>query len=294
MNKKTLFNTLLVLVTILVAVPTSLVVAANPPEPTYVDEGANPPIYAPTVDGSIDEWDLTNDFFANMYRAFKPDMPVETTLYLRYDCYAGVMYALVYTAGDWPVLVDGDEWFAVGGINNKVSFIDFAWVDQGYDGNSNHAKGWEASFSISPGSYAIWAHTNIDDGGLQTSGTEKAGISLVLDCTVPSAVTLSSFVARARLNRVVVRWQTASEIDNIGFYLYRTDSIDGPRVELSRGLIPSQSPGSAVGADYKFVDRNVELGRTYFYWLADVDTHGVTTLHGPVKVIYGLTQTVQR
>jgi hypothetical protein len=126
-------------------------------------------------------------------------------------------------------------------------------------------------------------------GRISTVGGEKT-VSFAFD---PLAVTLSSFFARARLNRVVVRWQTASEIDNIGFNLYRAESADGPRVQLNQGLIPSLSPGSATGADYRFVDRNVEVGHTYFYWLEDVDIHGVATLHGPVKVVFGLQQTIE-
>jgi hypothetical protein len=305
MNKKTLFNTLLVLVTILVAVPTSLVMAANPPEPTYVDEGANPPIYTPTVDGDASDWNLNLDFFSDMLLAGGNGGQTEVLakLYLRYNCDSGVLYVLVLTEPGVTIDADGpldEHYIKIGQGSKEVDGNDappdgvqpdFAFV--GLSGGT--ALGWEASFFIPQGNYpGLNVHTNVNySGSVNTAQVPGTAIDLVLDCTTPSAVTLSSFFARVRLNRVVVRWQTASEIDNVGFHLYRTESIDGLRVQLNRGLIPSLSPGSATGADYKFVDRDVEIGRTYFYWLEDVDIHGVATLHGPVKVVYGLTQTTK-
>lgn len=44
---------------------------------------------------------------------------------------------------------------------------------------------------------------------------------------------------------------TISEIDNLGFNLYRTESLRGPMVRLSGALIPSRSLGNAVGAVYQ-------------------------------------------
>jgi len=36
------------------------------------------------------------------------------------------------------------------------------------------------------------------------------------------------------------------------------------------------------------VDRDVTLGQTYWYWLADVSTGGTETLHGPVRGSVGI------
>jgi uncharacterized repeat protein (TIGR01451 family) len=112
------------------------------------------------------------------------------------------MYALVLTADDTPpdhipVLVEPDNaWIAIDGAANKVvngnsgndgTPPDFAWIGQGFDGDANHARGWEASFSLAEGSYRILAHTNVlDDGESQTSAvdrkTNQAGIVLVVTC----------------------------------------------------------------------------------------------------------------
>jgi len=100
----------------------------------------------------------------------------------------------------------------------------------------------------------------------------------------PLAVDLTSFTAKSRLNAIVVRWETASEIDNLGFNLYRSQRLEGPWNQINDRLIPSQvPPGSPAGAIYKFRDTEVEPGVVYYYLLEDVDTRGLTTSHGPVS-----------
>lgn len=100
----------------------------------------------------------------------------------------------------------------------------------------------------------------------------------------PSAVDLASFTATAGRQGILVEWETVSEVDNVGFNLYRTDSAEGPRTQLNAGLIRSLlPPGSPEGASYLFVDESVRPGVTYSYWLEDVDVHGISTFHGPVS-----------
>lgn len=95
---------------------------------------------------------------------------------------------------------------------------------------------------------------------------------------------LASFAATAQDNAILIAWQTVSEIDNLGFNLYRTESPDGPPTQLHAGLIPSQvPPGSPVGAAYTWLDETAAPGVTYYYWLEDVDAYGVATGHGPVE-----------
>jgi hypothetical protein len=99
----------------------------------------------------------------------------------------------------------------------------------------------------------------------------------------PTAVTLASFSATAAPGKILLDWETAVELDNAGFNLYRSDSPDGEYIRLNAELIPSQAPGSLQGAVYRWEDDEVEPGRTYHYKLEDVDIHGVSTLYGPVS-----------
>jgi hypothetical protein len=97
----------------------------------------------------------------------------------------------------------------------------------------------------------------------------------------PTAIDLLSFDATAAKKAIILSWETGSETDNLGFNLYRATSVDGQKIKLNAELIPTQAPpGSTYGAEYKYRDTTVK-GRTYYYWLEDVDIYGATTLHEP-------------
>jgi hypothetical protein len=102
----------------------------------------------------------------------------------------------------------------------------------------------------------------------------------------PLAVTLAGFYAQAQLDHVLLLWETASEIDNLGFTVLRsTDPGLQPDV---MAFVPSQGPGSAQGFSYSWPDRKVEAGAAYWYWIEAIDLAGVATRHGPVRVTYTL------
>ncbi len=99
----------------------------------------------------------------------------------------------------------------------------------------------------------------------------------------PLAVDLTDFSAVWDGEAVTVSWETAQELDNLGFNLYRGESAAGPWVKLNAELIPTQNPGAVFGATYTWLDEGVTPGATYFYRLEDVDIYGVSTFHGPVS-----------
>ncbi len=99
----------------------------------------------------------------------------------------------------------------------------------------------------------------------------------------PTAVTLAAFTATPQAAAVRVAWETASELDNVGFNLYRSATADGPYTRLNATLIPPQNPGSVLGGVYEWLDADAQPGVTYFYKLEDLDVKGVSTFHGPVS-----------
>ncbi|MEA3337075.1 MAG: GEVED domain-containing protein [Chloroflexota bacterium] len=99
--------------------------------------------------------------------------------------------------------------------------------------------------------------------------------------TVPLAVTLADFQATAAGDHIQVAWTTVSEVDNIGFNLYRSRSASQPGILLA--FVPSIRPGGSSGASYAYQDADVTARQTYWYWLEDVDANGATSLHGPVS-----------
>ncbi|QLQ06902.1 MAG: hypothetical protein HZY76_13210 [Anaerolineae bacterium] len=103
----------------------------------------------------------------------------------------------------------------------------------------------------------------------------------------PLAVTLAEFSAVQQGDAVLVTWETASELGNLGFNLYRGTSPDGWDRQLNPALIPSQAPGSPSGFTYTWTDQaDLAPGATYYYWLEAVDVNGTPSVHGPVSVDY--------
>lgn len=113
------------------------------------------------------------------------------------------------------------------------------------------------------------------------SGIVNAGAAV----SQPTAIVLLSFTASTGIEDITLAWETASELFNLGFNLYRAPSPEGERVKLNQDLIPSNPPpGGLWGASYTYVDDTVETGQTYYYWLEDIDLYGRSRLiSGPVE-----------
>lgn len=82
---------------------------------------------------------------------------------------------------------------------------------------------------------------------------------------------------------VVVEWSTETEVDTVGFNLYRATAPEGPFVQINDELIPSAAD-PLVGGRYVYTDSEVIAGQVYYYELEDIDASGVRTRHGPITV----------
>jgi hypothetical protein len=85
---------------------------------------------------------------------------------------------------------------------------------------------------------------------------------------------------------LTISWRTESELDIIGFNLYRSDSPDGPFEKINSELIPPAAD-PFIGGDHSYVDANVTRGQTYYYQLESVDRHGNTTRTDPIAITAG-------
>ena len=100
--------------------------------------------------------------------------------------------------------------------------------------------------------------------------------------TATTAVTLQSFTATGGDGEVRLQWETGSELNNLGFHLYRSASEAGPWQRITSSLIPGLG-SSPDGAQYAYHDSGVANGSTWYYLLEDVETTGKTKRHGPVS-----------
>ena len=117
-----------------------------------------------------------------------------------------------------------------------------------------------------------------------TLGGETSEFSGNVTVANATAVWLMSFEAAPSDGAVELSWRTGSELNNLGFHLYRGLSADGPWTRLNSSLIPGQG-FSATGAAYVWRDSGLQNGTRYYYRLEDVDSKSGSTFHGPVSAI---------
>ncbi len=125
----------------------------------------------------------------------------------------------------------------------------------GFD-TANNGRGWD--YYVDSG-WEFWPETYFMRATVQ----------------IPTAVELTSFTAAALEGAVRLDWQTAGELDHAGFAVYRSEQ---PEVEGMRALNTTLIQGDS------YLDGTVLPGRTYYYWLEDVDLFGLGSVHGPVEV----------
>lgn len=102
---------------------------------------------------------------------------------------------------------------------------------------------------------------------------------------VPQVVTLNYFTATCRPADVFLEWETASEVNALGFNLFRSTSPDELGTQLNSEMIPTQAPGGG-GAYYAYTDSAVSSPATYYYTLQDVGMNGQTFDHDPISTHY--------
>ncbi|MBI2471526.1 MAG: hypothetical protein HYV59_09835 [Planctomycetes bacterium] len=157
--------------------------------------------------------------------------------------------------------------------NNTLGYGSGGWGDSVY----------HLSFTSSHSDSSV--AFNFFGQNLQAVSDESWGLDNVVVKIEPvsTAVTLSSFSAEAGGDgSVTLTWETATEIDNAGFNLYRSRLKDGNYKKINGELI-SATGSETAGASYSYEDTPPASG-TYYYKLEDVDTNGASAMHGPVKV----------
>lgn len=98
----------------------------------------------------------------------------------------------------------------------------------------------------------------------------------------PTAVELTLFKARVTEDgSVVLRWRTATEVDNTGFNIYRSKRENDSYKQINSTIIPAEG-NSTSGTSYSYEDTPGE--GTFYYKLEDVDANGASATHGPVRV----------
>ncbi len=146
---------------------------------------------------------------------------------------------------------------------NNVSFPDTVYIDEIVQCNSCL-------------SYAI---TAVDQAG------NESGFSNIVEVTTsPTPVELSHFSGYANENETVLGWTTATESNNYGFEIQRSEAINSnfEKIGFAEGNGTTSIPNQ-----YRFVDQSPMTGK-FYYRLKQIDFNGEYSFSEVIQVSKGV------
>ena len=166
-------------------------------------------------------------------------------------------WTIKYKAGE--KLSDND---AISSSNYSNGSVTSNTSDETYSGTSYKYSGW--IYAHSSGSYKAY----FDNFGIGT-----------VDQSLP--IQIQDFAAQFYNNIVILTWTTASEIENLGFNIYRK-LLDEEYSLLAGFLNDPALKGFGSTSErhtYHYTDKSAQPGATYAYLLSDVNYAGLEKRH---------------
>jgi hypothetical protein len=129
------------------------------------------------------------------------------------------------------------------------------------------------------------ANATLNQGAHTLTLTGQSGTEYILgsesgDNSLP--VELSAFSATTSGDNVIIKWRTESEVNNVGFSVYRSEIEDGKYIKIT---FVNGDGNTGMPTDYQFIDKNAEANKTYYYYLEDIDIAGVKNRSNTIKVV---------
>jgi len=97
-----------------------------------------------------------------------------------------------------------------------------------------------------------------------------------------AAIELSGYSGYSALGKVFIKWRTESEDGNLAWRIDRSQNPEA-RFEIVH-YEKDDEPTTPGPTEYCFVDRNVSIGKTYYYKLADIGMGGKITWYNIITV----------
>lgn len=181
-------------------------------------------------------------------------------------------YVKLESNGKWTVKYKKGDPFSDENATNPSNYIDgsvtSSVAEETYSGTSYKYAGW------------VYAHSS---GSSDKAYFDNFGIGTV-DQSLP--VILGSFFATVAPSSIFLSWSTESEIENMGFNIYR--KLLGGDYSLLISFLDNPAlagHGTTTKAHtYSYTDKSVQPGATYTYLLSDVSYAGVEKKHTDKEV----------
>jgi hypothetical protein len=156
----------------------------------------------------------------------------------------------------------------VGFDSMEVATIRFKILDV----NATSDLRWRAR-DADPNPTVVYADNQTDE--------VEAGELAPLDVNLP--VELTSFSAEVKSGHVILTWVTESEIDNMGFNVYRSMSLSEGFERLNGSMI--RGAGTTTDEQvYSYIDTRIRERGTYYYKLEQIDIDGNSVMYDPIEI----------
>ena len=187
-------------------------------------------------------------------------------------------------ASGYTMTVDGTWWVATVPVADQSAAITYqlrfsqagSWKYQNKSGSSYSSE--NETYTTSSGH--IWIDATSPD--YWGSGGEANNFSLSAAKT--TLVVLSLLTARDENGQVVIRWETSSEENTVGFFVERWDGSAWVRVN---DQIVYANGQDGMGSSYALVDAGASVDEVYSYRLVEVETGGSEEVYGPYDLSTG-------
>jgi hypothetical protein len=170
--------------------------------------------------------------------------------------------------------------------NNVTGNLFYPWTldalhpDRPAQPGDNHADNVEQIAIANPGQH-IYTVTIQPKNQLRTENQELAMIITgAVEVVLP--VELAEVCAVQDPEGVTIRWSTASESENLGFKIYRSESTAGPFEPVNDQYIEGAGHSSSWHS-YSYRDLEAKSEKNYYYKIADIDFQGHIRLHDTIQ-----------
>jgi len=167
------------------------------------------------------------------------------------------------------------------------------------DGNAYRARGsagatvnHDVTINTHSGTnYYMWFALSMNGEGFDNSAgatvpygeTAFVGQSSTNTLGEPGAIELLNFEVSCVNSKAAIVFETASEVNTLGFNILRSATPNGLTTKVNDSLIPAKG-NAGMGAKYRFMDRKVKAGNVYYYTLQEVETTGTKVQYGSFAV----------
>ena len=102
-------------------------------------------------------------------------------------------------------------------------------------------------------------------------------------------VTITSFTVSATANSAIISWVTESEINMSGYRILKNQTNNFETAIEVNFTAANNIPTSQT---YNYIDTDVNVGITYYYWLEAIELDGSSELKGPVDILIPIEPTI--